>query len=232
MPAASSPRAAGALLSIGQVLARLGSEFEGLQASKLRFLEVQGIVTPTRTPSGYRKFSNADVERLRLALQLQRDHYLPLGVIREYLDELDEGRQPSLPASPPVSIHPTGRRFRRDELGPAAGAGAQLINDAISTGLLPAADSYDDRVLALLTALAALEARGIEPRHLRGIRQAAERDVSLIETAIAPLMRKQDPAARARAAEIAPELARRIEDVRQAVVRQALSRSEFGRLLP
>jgi Predicted transcriptional regulators len=94
-------------LSIGQVLARLTPEFPGLTASKLRFLEVQGIVTPARTESGYRKFSPADVERLRLALQLQRDHYLPHTVIRDHLAELDAGRDPAqaLPTDPPRSIH-------------------------------------------------------------------------------------------------------------------------------
>src|SRR6478736_10143361 len=76
------------LLSIGQVLARLSPEFPSLTSSKLRFLEVQGIVTPLRTESGYRKFSQNDLERLRLALTLQRDHYLPLGVIREYLEDI------------------------------------------------------------------------------------------------------------------------------------------------
>ncbi len=86
-PARGSSGAQG-LLSIGQVLARLESEFPALTSSKLRFLEVQGIVRPRRTESGYRKFAQEDLERLRLALTLQRDHYLPLQVIREYLDDI------------------------------------------------------------------------------------------------------------------------------------------------
>ena len=114
------------LLSIGQVLARLSPEFPTLTSSKLRFLEVQGIVTPLRTESGYRKFSPADLERLRLALTLQRDHYLPLVVIREYLEDIDAGRDPVTPtAVPPPSIVPAPRRYRRDELLSAAGVRAE-----------------------------------------------------------------------------------------------------------
>ncbi len=104
------------LLSIGQVLARLNPEFPNLTSSKLRFLEVQGIVTPTRTESGYRKFSQDDLERLRLALTLQRDHYLPLVVIREYLADVDAGRDPAPPSAAPPSIVPAPRRYRREEL--------------------------------------------------------------------------------------------------------------------
>lgn len=212
-------------LSIGQVLARLTPEFPGLTASKLRFLEVQGIVTPARTESGYRKFSPTDVERLRLALQLQRDHYLPHTVIRDHLAEIDAGRDVSqpLPTAPP-SIHPQGRRYRRDELIAAAGVRAHLLNEATSAGFILAADSYDEQSLALLRALGALEQHGIEPRHLRSLRQGAERDVALIESALAPLLRRTDSAARAAAHEVGPELARRLDEVRAVFVRSALSR--------
>lgn len=226
MPAAATPRgsASGGLLSIGQVLQRLNAEHPGLSASKLRFFEQQGLITPTRTPSGYRKFTPADVERLRLALQLQRDHYLPLTVIRDYLDERDAGKDPSLPSQPPPSIHPRGRRYRRDELAASAGAHPQLVNEAIATGLLAPAESYDERDVNLLRALAALEASGIEPRHLRGVRQAVEREIALIESVVAPLMRKPDAGSRGRAGEIAPEIARRLDDVRQSLMRSALAK--------
>ncbi len=108
--AASSARersASAGLLSIGQVLARLTPEVPDLTSSKLRFLEVQGIVTPSRTESGYRKFSQGDIERLRIGLTLQRDHYLPLSVIRELLDEA--GAEPGTSFSPPPSITPPSR---------------------------------------------------------------------------------------------------------------------------
>ena len=213
------------LLSIGQVLARLAPEFPTLTSSKLRFLEVQGIVTPTRTESGYRKFSPADLERLRLALTLQRDHYLPLVVIREYLEDIDAGRDPATPASsPPPSIVPAPRRYRREELLSATGAAPQLLNDAISTGVLGGSDAYTDQHVAVLRALVALDRHGIEPRHVRTLRQSAERDVTLVESALAPLLRRTDATSRARASELAPELAKRLEELRGIFVRDELDR--------
>jgi DNA-binding transcriptional MerR regulator len=213
------------LLSIGQVLARLSPEFPTLTSSKLRFLEVQGIVTPVRTESGYRKFSQNDLERLRLALTLQRDHYLPLVVIREYLEDIDAGRDPATPvAAPPPSIVPAPRRYRREELLSATGAAPQLLNDAISTGVLAGSDAYTEQHVAILRALVALDRHGIEPRHVRTLRQSAERDVALVESALSTLLRRTDASSRARASELAPELAKRLEELRSIFVRGALDR--------
>lgn len=221
-PSRSRQTAAG-LLSIGQVLARLTPDFPALTSSKLRFLEVQGIVSPTRTESGYRKFSPADLERLRLALTLQRDHYLPLVVIRDYLADLDAGRNPAPPTAIP-SMTSAPRRYRRDELLSAAGARPQLLNDAISTGVIAGSDTYSEQAVTLLRALAALDRHGIEPRHIRSLRQSAERDVSLVESALSALLRRPDAPSRARASELAPELAARLDEVRTMFVRDALER--------
>lgn len=222
-PAASTRTrsAVAGYLSIGQVLARLTPEFPDLSASKLRYLEDQGIVTPLRTDSGYRKFSPVDVERLRVALTLQRDHYMPLARIRDYLAEHD--LDPTAVVAP-ASIVTAPRRYRREELLQAAGAPARLLNDAVTAGLVSAADTYDDRTLAMLRALVALDAHGIQPRHIRGVRQAAEREVALVESALAPLLRRADAGSRARAAEVAPELMRRVDEVRTAFVHAALDR--------
>ncbi|MFF0911553.1 MerR family transcriptional regulator [Microbacterium enclense] len=221
-PARGRPTAAG-LLSIGQVLARLTPEFPALTSSKLRFLEVQGIVSPTRTNSGYRKFSPADLERLRLALTLQRDHYLPLAVIRDYLEDVDAGRNPAPPTAMP-SMTAAPRRYRRDELLSASGAAPQLLNDAISTGVVTAAESYPEQTVTLLRALVALDRHGIEPRHVRSLRQSAEREASLVESALSALLRRPDAASRARASELAPELAARLDEVRAIFVRSAIDR--------
>ncbi|MFB4351044.1 MerR family transcriptional regulator [Microbacterium sp. CR_7] len=220
-PARERSASAG-LLSIGQVLARLTPEFPDLTSSKLRFLEVQGIVTPSRTESGYRKFSQADIERLRLGLTLQRDHYLPLSVIREQLDEAEAGGDAALSAPP--SIAPTPRRYRRDELLSAAGAGPQLLNDAISTGVVTAQETYPESTVTLLRGLVALDRHGIEPRHLRSLRQSADREVALIESALSALLRRTDAASRGKAGEMAPSLAAQIDEVRSHFVKEAIAK--------
>jgi DNA-binding transcriptional MerR regulator len=79
-------------MSIGDLLKSMKDEFPDLTISKVRFLESEGLIEPERTPSGYRKFSHADAQRLRFILKLQREKYLPLKVIREKIDELESGK--------------------------------------------------------------------------------------------------------------------------------------------
>ena len=215
-----------ALLSIGQVLAKLNPEFPDLSPSKLRFLEERQLITPARTESGYRKFSAADMERLRFVLTMQRDHYLPLKVIRGYLDDLDAGRQPDLPggAVQSPSMLSAERRFSRDELIREAGANAMLLNDAVSSSLIVAADVFGEDSLAVLKSLVELQRSGIEPRHLRGFRAAAERELGLIENALMPVARRKDASSRAKAAEMAREIAGQLEIVRSSLIRSALTK--------
>jgi len=229
MPASSAARSSGApsLLSIGQVLARLNPEFPDLSPSKLRFLEERQLITPSRTESGYRKFSPADVERLRLVLSMQRDYYLPLKVIRSYLDELDAGREPVLPGGVTVaapSMLPSERRLSREELIREAGANAMLLQDAVSASLIVPADHYGEESLAVLRSLVELQRSGIEPRHLRGFRAAAERELGLIESALIPIARRKDASSRAKAQELAREIAGQLEVVRSSLIRSALGR--------
>jgi DNA-binding transcriptional MerR regulator len=221
---AAQPREA--LLSIGQVLARLSPEFPDLSPSKLRFLEERQLISPARTESGYRKFGTKDLERLRFVLTMQRDHYLPLKVIRGYLDELDAGRQPVLPggATQAPSILSTDRRYTRDELLREAGSTVLLFNDAISASLLLPADYFGEETLSVLRALVELQRSGIEPRHLRGFRAAAERELGLIESALIPVSRRKDASSRAKAAELAKEIAGQLEVVRGSLIRSALSK--------
>jgi DNA-binding transcriptional MerR regulator len=189
------------LLSIGQVLARLSPEFPDLSPSKLRFLEERQLVTPSRTESGYRKFSPSDLERLRLVLTMQRDFYLPLKVIRGYVEDLDAGREPVLPGGITVSgpsMLPSDRRLSRDELIKEAGATPMLLGDAVTASLIVASDHYGDDELSVLKALVELQRSGIEPRHLRGFRASAERELGLIESALIPVARRKDASSRAR----------------------------------
>lgn len=229
MPASSAravPTGAAPLLSIGQVLARLTPEFSDLTPSKLRFLEEQRLITPARTESGYRKFCAADLDRLRLILSMQRDHYLPLKVIRSYLEELDAGHSPTLPGgvTPGPSMLATVRRYTKDELAREAAASPSLLHDAIAASIILPADHYGDDAVTVLRALVELQRSGIEPRHLRGFRQAAERELGLIESALVPLARRKDASSRARAAEMAVEIAGQLEVVRSSLIRSALGR--------
>ena len=213
-------------MSIGQVLAKLNPEFPDLSPSKLRFLEERQLVSPARTESGYRKFSSADMERLRFVLTMQRDHYLPLKVIRGFLEDLDAGRTPELPggAVAAPSMLSSERKFTKDELIREAGANAMLLGDAISASLVMPGEPYGEDALFVLKALVELQRSGIEPRHLRGFRAAAERELGLIENALMPVARRKDAASRARAAEMAREIAGQLEIVRSSLIRSALTR--------
>ena len=214
------------LLSIGQVLAKLNPEFPDLSPSKLRFLEERQLISPARTEAGYRKFSPGDMERLRFVLSMQRDHYLPLKVIRGYLDDIDAGRTPELPGgvTQAPSMLSSERRFTRDELVKEAGANAMLLGDAITASLIVPADVFGEDSLAVLKSLVELQRSGIEPRHLRGFRAAAERELGLIENALMPVARRKDSSSRARAAEMAREIAGQLEIVRSSLIRSALTK--------
>ncbi|WP_188679680.1 transcriptional regulator FtsR [Subtercola lobariae] len=218
------------LLSIGQVLSLLQPEFADVSPSKLRFLEERGLITPARTQSGYRKFSQGDVERLRLVLAMQRDCYLPLNVIKQYLFDVDAGLNPAMPggsiAGAPSMLN-GARRYSRGDLLRETRANAALLNDAVSASLVAAAETYGEDAVAVLKSLVELQKVGIEPRHLRGFRAAADREVGLIESALVPVARRNSVSSRAQTAERAGEIAAQLE-----VVRTSLIRSALGKLAP
>lgn len=224
LPDRRDPAPATGTISIGQVLARLEPDFPELSPSKLRFLEDRGLIQPARTASGYRSFSSVDIDRIKLVLQMQRDHYLPLKVIRRYLADLDAGRNPEWPgtATGSISILGAERRWTRDELLAEAQAGVDLLGDAIATGLMRASELYDEGDVGTMRALADLRSAGIEPRHLRAMRIAVERELELVANALLPLRRRADSASRHRADERANELSGDLETVRAALVKRAL----------
>jgi len=213
-------------MGIGQVLARLKPDFPDLSPSKLRFLEEQRLVFPARTESGYRKFSPRDLDRLRLILTMQRDHYLPLKIIRTQLAELDAGREPTMPTTTASGSSMLGgeRRYLRDELLRESGAGSWLLEEAVSASLIAAGDTFGEDALGVLRALVELGEVGIEPRHLRSFRASAEREVALLETALLPVIKRRDSSSRARGAELALELAAQLDVVRSSLIRSALER--------
>jgi DNA-binding transcriptional MerR regulator len=222
------------LVSIGAVLGRLRDEFPEVTISKIRFLEAEGLVEPHRTPSGYRKFSPEDVERLAQVLRMQRDHYLPLKVIREQLDALGRGEQVHPPNTAqrefPDSTRETGdapataARIGREELLAAAEVGPEELAEWESYGLIsPMQDGgYDAEAVTVAKLIADLGRFGLEPRHLRAMKAAAEREAGLVEQVVAPLRRHRNPQTRAHAEATTRELAALSVRLHAALFRTAL----------
>jgi DNA-binding transcriptional MerR regulator len=206
-----SSRAPLRALTIGAVLRALRSEFPDITISKIRFLESEGLVTPSRTASGYRTFSDDDVDRLRYVLAAQRDRFLPLRVIRESLEAIDRGLEPSevAPGAPGVRAQPprpkpdhdlpTGAALARastlrltlDELAQAADTDTDTLQALEGFGLLrpDATGHYGESALTVAHTVQAMSAYGLEPRHLRPFRTAADREVGLVEQVVGPLRR-------------------------------------------
>jgi DNA-binding transcriptional MerR regulator len=221
----ASDAATRATLSIGEVLTQLRADFPDITISKIRFLETEGLVSPDRTPSGYRKFSLSDVSRLRYVLAQQRDHYLPLRVIKDQLDAIDRGLVPAGPGGLPRVPHlaiadnaPTAEHFRpvaptlrlsRDELLNATGLTGDQLDELEQFGMIAAKSGgrYDDDALAVGQVVAELARYGLEGRHLRAFRTAADREIGLFSQVVGPLARQKGPEAKARAEEAVRELA-------------------------
>ncbi|MFF6878727.1 MerR family transcriptional regulator [Streptomyces sp. NPDC012474] len=221
------------LMSIGAVLNALRDEFPEVTISKIRFLESEGLIEPQRTPSGYRKFSAHDVERLGHVLRMQRDHYLPLKVIREHLEAMERGEALPLPvvgrqrdgeAAPEPPEGPAAARIGRAELLAAAGVDEQELKEWESYGLLtPLEDgAYDAEAVTVALLVIELGRFGIEPRHLRVMKAAADREAGLVDQVVAPLRRHRNPQTRAHAEARAKELAGLTVKLHAALVRTAL----------
>ncbi|MDQ1426913.1 MAG: hypothetical protein QOK39_389 [Acidimicrobiaceae bacterium] len=248
-------------LSIGEVLSLLREEFPDVTISKIRFLESQGLLDPERTPSGYRKFYDEDVERLRWILRQQRENFLPLKVIKgRLIDQPDPTPAIELPPevaipSPPLSAgsasggvpdpqaphtpvagrpglapSPSGGNYTLDELAEATGLSEQAILELSGFGLIASRDvggtDYYDEEAADIAALAAGFARhGVEARHLRMYKNAAERESALFEQIVMPLVKQRNPQARQQAATALEDLGRLSAELRRALLRQALGKA-------
>ena len=281
-------------LSIGEVLALLREEFPDVTISKIRFLESQGLLDPERTPSGYRKFYEADVERLRWILRQQRENFLPLKVIRGRLSEAgpaqaDQPRAATAteerparqggttaagrrvpgdvpgnapgrvagsvpgnvpgnvaarskaapPARPslfsggdqsPLSAGPSGVNLTMEELANACGLPAERIKELERYGLLASRTVggtayYDEDALVVAHVAAAFARHGVEARHLRMYKNSAERESGLLEQVVMPLIKQRNPQARQQALQALEELSGLGQELRQALLRQALRAS-------
>ena len=182
------------LRSIGQVLAILKPEFEDISISKIRFLESEGLISPERAPSGYRRYAESDIERLRYILEVQKNHYLPLKVIREHLDLMDKGQDPpplggtSAPdpdsAEPDVAVLPPqprppkrAIRITRRELLELSGVSDAALSELEKHQLvLPRRGTiyYGRDALTIAVISRKLAGFGMDARHLRVVKQAAE----------------------------------------------------------
>jgi DNA-binding transcriptional MerR regulator len=257
-----------AYLSIGEVLSLLKDEFADITISKIRFLESQGLLDPERTPSGYRKFYDADVDRLRWILRQQREHFLPLKVIKGRLGTEDSGDDASDPHAPdpqaldpmpepertpvpafaapePPAPEPVARRpvlppplpahgepasepsLTLDELAAASGLSHAQIKELSGYGLLTGRPSgghtyYDDDAVVVANLAAGFLRFGVEARHLRAYKSAAEREAGQFEAIVLPLLKQRNPQSRQQALDTLTELGKLAEGLRSALLRQAL----------
>ena len=216
----------GKLFTIGQVLSVLNPEFPDLSPSKLRFLEEQGLIEPQRTPAGYRKFSEQDVQRTRVILELQRDQYLPLRVIREYLEQLDSGKSPNLPQvqSSVSKLQPKNPiKLTKVALMSETGISAGLLQEAQTLTLI-AKEPFESSDLEIARAIVHLQRFGISPRHLRGLKASAEREIGIIEGVVAPVLGKNEAASKSRAAHYAQEIENQFATIRGELIQSVISK--------
>jgi DNA-binding transcriptional MerR regulator len=226
--APDSPALAG--MSIGAVLDLLRPDFPDVTISKIRFLEAEGLVTPQRAASGYRRFTAYDCARLRFILAAQRDHYLPLKVIREQLDAQPDGELPPFGSpygiprlvsvadstaddvgsgSDAAAVAPTRVRLRREDLLERSGVDDDLLAGLLKAGVITTGPGgfYDEHAVVILQCARALSDYGVEPRHLRAFRSAADRQSDLIAQIAGPLVKAGKAGARDRADDLAREVA-------------------------
>jgi DNA-binding transcriptional MerR regulator len=217
-------------MSIGAVLDLLRPDFPDVTISKIRFLEAEGLVTPERTASGYRRFTAYDCARLRFILTAQRDQYLPLKVIKAQLDAQPDGELPhsgsayGVPRLVPVSgdmpgahehahnsaaVAPTQVRLSREDLLTRSGVGEELLNALVKAGVITTGPGgfFDEHSVVIAQCARALSDYGVEPRHLRAFRSAADRQSDLIAQIAGPVVKAPRAGARDRADDLAREVA-------------------------
>lgn len=217
-------------MSIGAVLDLLRGDFPDVTISKIRFLEAEGLVTPERTASGYRRFTAYDCARLRFILTAQRDQYLPLKVIKAQLDAQPHGELPqcgsayAVPRLVPVTdqpeatvqadagvsgVAPTQVRLSREDLLARSGVHDELLGALVKNGVITtgAAGFFDEHSVVIAQCAKALADYGVEPRHLRAFRSAADRQSDLIAQIAGPVVKAGKTGARDRADDLAREVA-------------------------
>ena len=213
--------------TIGAVCDLLKPEFPDLSISKLRYLEDQELVTPRRTSGGYRLYGPRDVERLRTILTLQRDEFLPLKVIREELDAMRTGAVASAKQARRIKRENLGspdavKTFGVEEILSMTGADRSLLKSLEQYGLVSPGDRFDDTDREVIKAAVELRAYGLEPRHLRTLKVAAEREAGLLEQVLATGLKSPNPDRRQEALDSLESLAALASHVRHLMLVQEL----------
>ena len=223
-------------MTIGEVVDRLQPAYPDLTISKLRFLEEEGLVAPERTPGGYRKFSQTDVARLELVLRLQRDHFLPLAVIREKLAEYDRGRIPPelrqavATVAEPIALPLDDLETMLVEDAPSVlGVPVSFVHELREFGLLEIENGEDgDEIrrgdVAVVNAAWDLRRFGVEPRHLRMYETFSEREASFFSQILMPAFRHRTPETRQKLVETLTELTTLTDELKGQLLRRALGR--------
>lgn len=220
---AFAPRLA-KLYTIGQVLNQLQPEFPELTSSKLRFLEEEGLVTPQRTASNYRKYTENDINRIQVILDLQRVQHLPLKVIEQYLNDIEAGKKPSIPTAAtlqPAISRLSSKKFTKLELVAETGITDSLIAEAQEQKLI-GEEPFDASAVEIARSLVALKRFGLTPRHLRGLKASADREIGIIEGVIAPILAKKETASKSSAAHYAREMDQLFSGIRAALIGAAI----------
>lgn len=195
----------GSQLSIGEVINLLRDDFPDVSVSKIRFLESQGLINPHRSGSGYRQFDGTDVSRLRFILQQQRDHFLPLKVIKSKLTLWERGEEVEGAEAVKGSLESTGEPLDRAELLKRSQLSESELSALIDIGLIrPIRDSvvFPPEAGVVATEAKRLMDQGLEARHLRTVKHSSERESDLLRQLAAPLLKASNAEAKARAKDV------------------------------
>lgn len=222
-------------LTIGEVVSKLKASYPDVTISKVRFLEEEGLISPDRTSGGYRKFAHQDVARVELILRLQREHFLPLAVIRERLKEMDRGRMPpelrgsAGPAQAAALPFEAAETLPVEQAPSALGLPVSFVRELAEYGVVSLVQGEGGEELSRADIAVAhtcwdLRRYGVEPRHLRMYETFAEREGTFFQQILMPAFRHRTPETRQKLVEALGELGELTDELKRSLLRRALTR--------
>jgi DNA-binding transcriptional MerR regulator len=218
-------------VTIGAVCKALHQEFPDISISKIRYLEDQKLLTPRRTPGGYRVYTQSDMQRLRTILRLQRDEFLPLRIIRQELASGRTGAEPPPPAPDPaggetganrdgriaarraaVTVRDPGALYSLDDVVEDTGVDPKLVRELEEYGVIKGrvrggTRYFDETEREIVRAVGELARYGVAGRNLRVFRTSADREAALLQQILAPALRSRNPERRREAIDALENLA-------------------------